>query len=48
MATNKGARAAQKTVETEVEYVATKRAPKLLERVSETLCSFFNAIIRKR
>ena len=48
MATNKGARAAPKTVEIDVEVVAMKRAPKLLDRVSETLCSFFDAIIRKR
>ena len=45
MATNKGSRAAAKTVEAEVEVVAMKRAPKLLYRVSETLCNFFNAII---
>ena len=46
MATNKGVTAASKTVETDVEVVAMKRAPKLLDRVSETLCNFFDAIIR--
>ena len=45
MATNKGVRAASKTVETDVEVVATKRTPKLLGRVSETLCNFFDAVI---
>ena len=41
MATNKG-RAAAKTVEAEVQVVAMKRAPKLLDKVSETLCNFFD------
>ena len=37
MATNKGARAASKTVEVgDLEVVATKKPPKLLDRVSET------------
>ena len=45
MATNKGARAASKTVEIgDLEVVATKKAPKLLDRVSETLCNFFYTI----
>ena len=47
MATNKGVRAASKTVKTDVEVVTMKRTPKLLDRVSETLCNFFDAIIRK-
>ena len=44
MATNKGSRAG------DVEVVATKKVPKLLDKVSETLCNFFNAdaISRKR
>ena len=48
MATNKGSRAAAKTVEAEVQVVAMKRAPKLLDKVSETLCNFFDAISGKR
>ena len=48
MATNKGARAASKTVESDVEVVAMKRAPKLLDKVSKTLCNFFDTIFRKR
>ena len=47
MATNKGSRTAAKTFEAEVEVVAMKRAPKLLDRVSETLCKFFDTISRK-
>ena len=46
MATNKG-RAAAKKVEAEVQVVAMKRAPKLLDKVSETVCNFFDAISRK-
>ena len=48
MATNKGSRTAAKTVEAEVEVVAMKRAPKLLDKVIETLCNFFDAISRKQ
>ena len=48
MATNKEVRAASKTVESDVEVVATKTAPKLLDSVSETLCNFFYTIIRKQ
>ena len=47
MATNKGSKAAAKTVQVDVEFVATKRALKLFDRVSETLCNFFDAIILK-
>ena len=47
MATNKGSKAAAKTVQADVEVVAMKRAPKLLDRVSETLCNFSDAIILK-
>ena len=47
MAANKGSRAGAKTVEADVEVVATKKVPKLLDKVSETLCNFFDAISRK-
>ena len=48
MAANKGSRAGVKTAEGDVEVVATKKVPKLLDKVSETLYNSFDAISRKQ